>query len=268
MKFAVIGHPIKHSLSPLMHQANFNRLNRSDSYIALNIPPEHFMHVRDIMETQAIDGFNVTLPHKTAIMEYLDEIDEEAKMMGAVNTVQIKDGKWIGYNTDGQGFVDSLYQNFNLHSVAGKNILIIGAGGASRALSFKLMKAGATVIVANRTLERVTDWPFQVTSVGLNEISNILQNIDICINTTPVGMEGYTIQKLHELQELNSETMVCDIIYTPKLTPLLIDARNAGCEVMNGLDMFVNQGALSFEIWTGQQADRLAMKTAVINELN
>lgn len=267
MNFAVIGHPIEHSLSPLMHQANFNAQGLDDSYIALNIPPAHFVHLKDIAAEKELDGFNVTLPHKTAVMNFLDEIDDEAMMMGAVNTVKIEGGRWKGYNTDGRGFMESLYHHFHLATVENQNILILGAGGASRALAYQLIKAGAFVTIANRTVERVQDWPFQVKAVRLEEVSGLLSQTDIFINTTPIGMEGYAVQQLSDLAELNSRTLVADIIYNPKETPLLLDAKKAGCQVMNGLDMFINQGAISYEIWTGRPADRSVMKEAVVKAL-
>lgn len=127
MKFAVIGHPIDHSLSPLMHHANFKSLNLDYDYEALNIPPTHFEHIRDIISEKELDGFNVTIPHKERIINYLDGMSDEARAIGAVNTVKVENGKWMGYNTDGTGFVKGLQVKYG--DLTGAHILILGAKG-------------------------------------------------------------------------------------------------------------------------------------------
>lgn len=257
MNFAVIGHPIGHSLSPVMHHANFKALGRDDEYSALSIDPKHFHHIKDIIAEKALDGFNVTIPFKIEIMKYCDEIDVAAQMIGAVNTVRIQDGKWIGYNTDGIGYLlsidDVLKENMN--------ILILGAGGASRAISYTL-KAKHQVTVVNRTLERMKDWPFQVKCVTYKQLDD-LSVYDLVINTTPVGMTGFDESQLIHCQALNKACVVSDIIYTPEKTAFLKEAALQDLNIINGLGMFVMQGAKSFEIWTGQAANIDAMTHAV-----
>ncbi|UBH12343.1 shikimate dehydrogenase [Macrococcus armenti] len=260
MKFAVIGHPIKHSLSPLMHHANFKALQTDDEYAALHIDPKHFHHLRDIIQDQAIDGFNITIPYKVDMLQVVDVVDTEAQMIGAINTVHIKDGVWYGYNTDGAGFKASI-ENY----IGGKNIVVLGAGGASRAICYTLFKDNK-VTVLNRNTNRVADWPFQIEAYTY-DMSDAIKQADIVINTTPVGMDGFMTDDLIDISQLKPSAVVCDIIYTPDRTPILQSAAQRGLSIINGLDMFVNQGALSYEIWTEKKADKTAMKQAVINYL-
>lgn len=258
MKFAVIGHPIKHSLSPLMHHANFKALQLDYDYEALHIDPKHFHHLRDIIHEKHIDGFNVTIPYKVDMLNVVDVIDKEAQMIGAINTVHIKEGIWYGYNTDGAGFEASISAY-----IGDKNIIVLGAGGASRAIYYKLAQKNH-VTVLNRNLERIRSWPFKVEVNTYDHVHDaIIQQADIVINTTPVGMKGFDHEALIDVSQLKHSAVVCDIIYTPEKTPILLAAEEQGLTTINGLDMFINQGALSFEIWTGKKAHRTTMKKAV-----
>lgn len=261
MNFAVIGHPISHSLSPVMHHANFKSLGLDYSYIALDIHPNHFHHIRDIMAEREIDGFNVTIPFKTAIIDYLDEVDDLALKMGAVNTVKIVDGKWTGYNTDATGFIESLPPKEYSH------VLLIGAGGASRAIAQGFAAKGADVTVANRSPERLADWPFEVHKITLDDIERFADRADLLIDTTPVGMTGFEDEVLYDFKSVHPDAVVADIIYTPSMTPFLKLADRLELTTVNGLGMFINQGAQSFEIWTGLEADRTAMTECVKNYL-
>ncbi|TDM15596.1 shikimate dehydrogenase [Macrococcus bovicus] len=261
MNFAVIGHPISHSLSPVMHHANFRSLGLDYSYLALDIHPNHFHHIRDIMTAKEMDGFNVTIPFKTAIMDYLDEVDADALKMGAVNTVKITGDKWTGYNTDASGFIESL----PLHDY--RHVLLIGAGGASRAIAQGFAARGAEVTVANRSPERLDDWPFDVNKITLQDIERYADRTDLLVNTTPVGMTGFKDEVLYDFSSVHPDAVVADIIYTPSKTPFLALADSLGLTTINGLGMFVNQGAQSFKIWTGLEADRAAMTECVKNHL-
>lgn len=266
MKFAVIGHPIKHSLSPLMHHANFKKLNLDYQYEAINIPESHFQHIREIISERELDGFNVTIPHKARIIPYLDDISDEAKEMGAVNTVKIKNGKWIGYNTDGIGFVKGLESYYG--SLKDAKILILGAGGASKGITYQLkQKTTQPIFVANRTMSRFETWTFNINAVPLSEVTNIADQFDIIINTTPLGMYDSN-DSILTFERLKKRALVCDIIYTPLETPFLANARHHGYDTYNGLDMFVYQGAESFNIWTTMDANINAMRTSVLNKLN
>ncbi|UXR77356.1 MULTISPECIES: shikimate dehydrogenase [unclassified Staphylococcus] len=265
MKFAVIGHPIEHSLSPIMHHANFEALNLDHGYQALNIPPAHFKHIRDIVAEYELDGFNVTIPHKERIIPYLDELTDEAKAIGAVNTVRIDGEHWVGHNTDGVGYVKGLVDYYGELSDA--KILIIGAGGASKGIAYSLsQRTKHPIAVANRTLSRFEDWQFEVTAYPLSEVDHIAYQYDIIINTTPVGMHTSTEQVV-TLQQLKDDVLVCDIIYTPAETAFLKTAKMQGYNIYNGLDMFIYQGAESFKFWTGMQADVHVMRNRVKEKL-
>lgn len=257
MDFAVIGHPIRHSLSPVMHHANFKALGRNDEYSALDVDPKHFHHIKDIIAQKGLDGFNVTIPFKVEIMAYCDVIDDAAQMIGAVNTVIIRNGKWIGYNTDGLGYLSSIKHILKENM----NILILGAGGASRAISYTMMQSHR-VTVANRTLKRIETWPFKVNGVTYDTL-NDLSIYDLVINTTPVGMTGFNEVPLIRCQDLKPSCVVSDIIYTPDKTAFLKEAALYDLKTINGLGMFVMQGAKSFELWTGLKADSHAMTNAV-----
>ena len=266
MKFAVIGHPIGHSLSPIMHLNNFEALERDDEYIALDIDPKHMQHIRDIIKEKELDGFNITIPHKETIIPYLDEISTNAEHIGAVNTVNIDGDKWTGYNTDGIGFVKGLLDNYG--SIAGKNILVLGAGGASKGIVAEMMKyTERKISVANRSLERFENWNLDINQYQLDKIKPILNEFDIIINTTPVGMNESSDELIIPIEEIHANALVCDIIYIPDKTPLLRACESRGLTIYNGLDMFIYQGAESFKIWTGETADIKAMKNKVIEEL-
>lgn len=265
MKFAVIGHPIDHSLSPIMHDANFKSLKRDDTYEALNIPPKHFHLIKEIINEKELDGFNITIPHKESIIPYLDEIDDHAQKIGAINTVKIENGRWLGYNTDGVGYVKGLQAVYpNLEDA---KILLIGAGGASKGLAAALNEiVKAPLTVANRTMRRFETWDLAVEQFTLSEAEQALNQFDIVINTTPAGM-NQNKDVVIALDNLAPHTLVSDIVYVPAKTPILALAEAKGNPIYNGLDMFVNQGAESFKIWTGQDADTDTMKNAVIEQL-
>ncbi|MEJ7540612.1 shikimate dehydrogenase [Staphylococcus intermedius] len=266
MKFAVIGHPIDHSLSPHMHHANFKSLNLDYGYEALNIPPAHFEHIRDIISDKALDGFNVTIPHKERIIEYLDEMSDEARAIGAVNTVKIENGKWIGYNTDGTGFVKGLQAKYG--DLTDAHILILGAGGASKGIAYALSQVtDKPISVANRSMSRFKDWQLDIQSYSLQDVASIAHQFDIIINTTPVGMHQ-SQESVMSFEQLKPDVLVCDIIYIPFQTAFLKEAAEKECATYNGLDMFIYQGAESFKIWTGLDSDIMTMRNAVIKKLN
>ncbi|WP_114603235.1 shikimate dehydrogenase [Staphylococcus sp. EZ-P03] len=265
MKFAVIGHPIDHSLSPIMHNANFKALGRDDTYEALNIPPKHFHLIKEIISEKQLDGFNITIPHKESIIPYLDEIDTHASKIGAINTVKIQDGKWTGYNTDGIGYVKGLKRVYP--DLEHAKILLLGAGGASKGLAAALSEiANKPLTVANRTMKRFDTWDLEVEQYTLKEAEANLEQFDIVINTTPAGM-NHNQDVVISLDQLAPDTLVSDIVYIPEKTPILALAEAKGNSIYNGLDMFVNQGAESFKIWSGAEADIEVMKSTVIEQL-
>ena len=241
-----------------MHQANFQALHIEATYEAKEV--EHLAEAISMLKQY--DGFNVTLPHKQSIISYLDEIDELAKQIGAVNTIKRVGEKWVGYNTDADGFYQSFLE-FNVPKQA--KILIVGAGGAARAVFYALQAHHyETIIVANRTLSRASTLTTRV--LTLQEAGEQLENMDVVINTTSVGLAKDECPL--DVTTLSAHTIVMDLIYKPTETRLLQEARQRGCPVKNGLEMLLFQGAIAFEYWFSKTADKLEMKRILEEELD
>ncbi|HDX9571433.1 TPA: shikimate dehydrogenase [Bacillus mobilis] len=271
--YGVIGNPIGHSLSPVMHNDAFEHLNMDAHYHAFLVKEEVLGEAVRGLKALGISGFNVTTPHKVAIMDYLDKIDPLAKQIGAVNTVVHKDGKLIGYNTDGIGFVRAL-QSISSEPLQEKRILLLGAGGASRAIYFSLADVGVKEIdVANRTVDKAKEFIASCTAtvhsvaLSLEKATEEQGNYDIIIQTTTIGMHPRVEHTPLQISSLKKGTIVSDIIYNPFETKILCEAKEQGAVVQNGIDMFVYQGALAFEMWTGCVPNIDRMKQLVIRKL-
>lgn len=270
--FAVIGNPISHSMSPSMHNDLFAFYGLDACYHGLRVE-EHFLEdaVKGLRAI-GISGFNVTVPHKITIMPFLDSIDPLARAIGAVNTVVNENGQLVGYNTDGNGFVKGLVSLVPM--ISNKKVLIIGAGGAARALYFSMAHKGVQAIdLANRTVDKAkhlrNECPFTVSTnvFSLQEAEAHLAQYDLIIQTTSIGMSPEIENEPLSLQNISENTIVSDIIYNPLETKFLQTARKKGATIQNGLDMFVHQGALAFEKWTGIQPDIERMKQKVMQQL-
>lgn len=266
-KIGIVGWPLDHSLSPLMQNAAFESLHLDYVYVPLPVQPEYLAQAVAGLKALGFTGANVTIPHKVAIIPYLDEIDDSAQLIGAVNTVVIKEGKCIGYNTDSQGFIQSLAtQNV---SIAGKTAVIIGAGGASKAVFCGLIQHGIRhITVGARNIIKVQEFIKQFHTFknidgcdwSDNNFCNRIKDCDILINCTPIGMSVDKQENLPILcDRVNARTIVCDLIYNPPMTPFLKSAQKHGNKIINGTGMLVEQGALSFELWTGKLGPRKIM---------
>ncbi|MEY8347870.1 MULTISPECIES: shikimate dehydrogenase [Bacillus cereus group] len=271
--YGVIGNPIGHSLSPLMHNDAFENCSIDAHYHAFLVEEMALGEAVKGLKALGVSGFNVTTPHKVSIMKYLDEIDPLAKQIGAVNTVVQRDEKLIGYNTDGIGYVRSL-QSISKDPLDQKRILLLGAGGACRAIYFSLADAGVKEIdIANRTVEKanqlIAGCQGKITShaLSLEQATEKQKNYDIIIHTTTIGMYPHVQSTPLQIQSLKQGTIVSDIIYNPFETKLLQDAKAQGAIVQNGIDMFVYQGALAFEMWTGRMPNIERMKQLVMRKL-
>jgi len=270
--FAVLGDPIGHSMSPMMHNDLFSYYDIDAHYLPFRIKAENLEDAVKGLKAIGVAGFNVTVPHKSKIIPLLDEIDELALQIGAVNTVVNEDGRLKGYNTDGQGFLTGL--QFYVPSITGQKVLIIGAGGAAKAIYFTIAKNNpAKVDIANRTVDKaiklVEECPFSASSkaISLPDANRDLGLYDLIIQTTMIGMAPKISESPITLINLKKQAMVCDIIYNPLETQLLLEAKQMGARVQNGLDMFVYQGALAFERWTGIFPDVERMKKNVLGQL-
>ncbi|KHF41933.1 shikimate dehydrogenase [Halalkalibacter okhensis] len=272
--FGLLGHPVGHSMSPNIHNDAFAQIGMKATYHAFDVQPEFVKEAVSGIRALQIVGCNVTVPHKIAVMDYLDEIDEEARIIGAVNTIVNQNGKLIGYNTDGRGFVQSLFEELK-EEIKEKRFLLIGAGGAARGVATALMLHGiGHLSVTNRTIEKVEPIVHLAKSLNTSSLAldraqaeKALKEYDVIINTTSVGMSPNIEEIPIDLSQLKQEAVVSDLIYNPLETKLLQVAKNQGAKTINGIGMFVNQAALSFEHWTGLTPDRYRMRKIVLEQL-
>ncbi|PID00486.1 shikimate dehydrogenase [Sporosarcina sp. P29] len=259
--YAVIGDPIAQSMSPVMHDQWFKDNALDSTYIPIHATAGSLQETIRSLRSLGCSGFNVTVPHKQAILPFLDEVDESATVMDAVNTVyQTDDGKLIGANTDGAGFVKSL-EEFS-DSVKG-SVLLIGAGGAARGIAFALQSAGyGPLYFTNRTASRAAELAADMNgghALSIEDAEDRLGEFGLVVQTTSVGMnfaqEGIPLDP----KNVANGAVVADIIYNPLETEFLKQAKQAGAKTMNGVGMFVHQGALAFEKWTGVYPDTKKM---------
>jgi len=257
--FAVLGDPISHSLSPVMHNQAFAEIGYNGIYLAFRV--QNIGAAVSGIRALDIKGASITIPHKVSIMTFLDQIDDTAKKIGAVNTLINRQGVLVGYNSDCIGATKALSDKTTIKD---KDVVIIGAGGAARAIGFGIISEGGRVTVLNRStvkgeeLARDLGADFQ----PLSNLKNI--NCQILINTTPVGMTPHTDAIPVNGKDIKRSMVVMDIVYNPLKTRLLKEAENIGCKTIDGLAMFVYQGAFQFELWTGAKAPIEVMKKAVM----
>jgi shikimate dehydrogenase len=271
----VIGDPIEHTLSPIIHNAAFNSLNLDIVFLAFKVNFQEVGSALAGMRALNFVGLNVTMPHKKAVISYLDGIDPDAKFLDSINTINKKDSKLIGFNTDGIGALKALRENgVNPQE---KRVLLLGAGGAATAIAYTLAKESNELVILNRTpaqaeklaniLKITGNKKVIAGSLSPNTIQQSLKNSDILVNATSVGMEPNTHQSLVLPEWLKPDLVVMDIIYKPIETKLAKYAKAAGAKVVSGVEMLIYQGATSFEIWTGCKAPIAVMKKAAFNYL-
>ncbi|MBN3556222.1 shikimate dehydrogenase [Fictibacillus nanhaiensis] len=272
IKAVVIGDPIDHSLSPVMHTAAFNQTGISGTYEKKRVSSDQLEEFVTFLKDSNYAGINITIPHKVAILPLLDEIDDEAKEIGAVNTVVNKDGRLIGYNTDGKGFLLGLKEKIN-KPLSELNVLLIGAGGAARAIAYALSKETPKYMaIANRSEERLYSLlkdlnDERIEGLSLQKAEGELARFDVLINTTNAGMHPNTDSIPLKLNLLKKDAVVSDIVYNPLTTRWLKDAKGKGATTDNGVSMLVMQGAMAFEKWTGTFPDTNNMKQVVMEQL-
>ncbi|WP_146548225.1 MULTISPECIES: shikimate dehydrogenase [Rummeliibacillus] len=253
--YAVIGDPIEHSMSPLMHNAWMAEESRDASYIPIHVQPENLEQAVASLKLLGCSGWNITIPHKEKIIPYLDELDESARKMGAVNTVvRQPNGTYKGYNTDGLGFVRSLEDEIG-DSHRDEQVLIIGAGGAARGIAFALVATGYRhITIANRTVSKAQaicdELDITAKAISLTEAAEQLSGFEILVQTTSAGLNHSAFALPIAMDRLSSTAIVADIVYNPLMTPFLIEAKKKGATVITGLGMFIHQGALAYSYWT------------------
>lgn len=260
--YGVMGDPVSHSLSPAMHNAAFEKIGYNGVYLAFP--------VKDVSSAVAgiralnVKGVSVTIPHKIAVMDYLDEIDEQALKIGALNTIVNKDGHLYGYNSDCLGAMNALLDKTE---IKGKDVVIAGAGGAARAIAFGIIAEGGRLTILNQIKEEgeALAADLGVNYHPLDEYKN--HESDIFINATPLGMTPNTDAMPVATDYLNKRMTVMDIVYNPLKTKLLKEAEAKGCTIVDGVSMFVYQGISQFESWTGEKAPAELMRKVVLDSL-
>lgn len=267
--FGVLGDPVSHSLSPVMHNAAFKALGMDCEYHAFRVSKDVLHDAIRGAYALGFGGLNLTIPLKEKALEIVKPT-ELANQIGAINTIDFKNGI-VGYNTDGIGAKMALMDGGI--EVRGKNVLLLGAGGAARAIAFQLAADGASVTIANRTEERAVALAKEVCRVGkargagLDELKNLIQKSDILINSTAVGMSPKISETIVTGDMMHSSLAVFDIVYNPVNTLLLQEARKAGAKTIDGVMMLVYQGAEAFRIWTGRTPPVDVMERAVRGKL-
>lgn len=255
--YCIFGNPVRHSLSPLIHNTAFRELSINALYCAFE--PAGIKEAIDSMKSLNILGASVTIPFKVDVLSYVDEIDDLANNIGSINTLVNNNG-WIkGYNTDGNGAVSALLKRYK--DLQGKTVLVLGNGGSARAIAYSAQMYGAALIIAGRNINKINSLSSDLQkngiskSVLLNDLNkSIMQDVDIIINTTPIGMSPYADAQPIDPELLLKHHSVFDIVYSPMKTRLLESADHKGCSLIGGIEMLVNQALLQFKIWTGKDA--------------
>jgi len=274
----VIGDPIEHTMSPVMQNAAFREAELDYIYTAFRVPAQGLKAAIDGMRALSIRGLNITIPHKVAVMPLLDKLDPLAERIGAVNTILNEEGTLTGYNTDAIGFRRAMVDKGT--DPAGKNVLVIGAGGAARAIAFALAEDRASITILNRQEEfewaegiatRISDsYEVPVFAAVLNRqnLERFVPLSDIIVNATSLGMTPNSRATPVPADLICSGQLVFDIVYNPYETRLLREAKANGAKTLDGLEMLVWQGALAFQLWTGQSAPVDVMRQAAIKVLS
>lgn len=272
--YGIFGYPVKHTFSPGMHNAAFKRLGIDACYVPFAVRPEGLGDAVRAVRVLGLRGLNITVPHKEKVIPLLDELSEEARLIGAVNTVEMKDGRLIGHNTDGRGFLRALKEDARF-SPKGKRFLFIGSGGAARAVGFSLALAGAARIQFRDIDRQKADalagdirdkTRAEATSLSEEALAASAREADCIINATPLGLKRSDPLPLPK-DYLLKRHLVCDLVYNPPETPLLKAAKASGAKRLPGLGMLLYQGVIAFEIWTARKAPVRIMKTALTGQI-
>lgn len=273
--YGVLGDPVRHSLSPQMHNAVYEHQKINAVYLAFPVPPDRLGEfINGAKTTDTVGGINLTIPHKYEVPRYLDEIDPRAEVLQAVNTVRFDQGKTVGYNTDGTGYVTSLEREYPDFRWPGANVVMAGAGGAARAIGAAVTERGAGLTVMNRTAAKAKQLANQLSSVygqavhtAAMDDRETLAAADLFINTTSVGLEAPDACPITVDFFSRAGIIVSDIVYRPLRTCLLRRAAAAGMRTLAGWGMLVYQGAEAHEIWFGRSGDAELMSRILLTEL-
>ncbi|WP_028842009.1 shikimate dehydrogenase [Thermodesulfovibrio yellowstonii] len=255
----IFGDPIEHTLSPLIHNEAFSYLGLDYCYVAFNVKKDKLKEATEAIRALNIRGVNITVPHKETVIQYIDEVSDEAKNIGAVNTILNNEGILKGFNTDVNGFILSLKDEGI--SIKNKNFLILGAGGAAKAIVYGILKEGGKVYIYNRTPSKALAIKEKFKKFGFIEIvemdKSVTEKIDVIVNATSLGLKKDDPMPLNP-ELIKPEHVYCDIVYPE--TPLMREAEQIGCKVVGGIGMLLWQAAFAFKIWTEVEAPIEIMK--------
>jgi len=269
----IIGDPVAHSLSPLMHNAAYQAMDLDMCYVPFRVDSADLSAAVDGMKAMNLTGLNVTIPHKINVASLVDRLDSAAARLGAVNTIVNKGGSLVGYNTDGAGFIRAIEEKAVLDYGA-LSVLIFGAGGAARAIGLALADKGVKAVnIVNRSRDRGVDFrdmllgEFPGLPVTVRELNDdyddLVSTSKLVVNATSVGMEGRLKGISFTVDRISKDHMVCDVVYTTGETPLLIAAGEHGATTLGGLGMLLHQGAEAIRLWSGQEPPLQVMRLAI-----
>ncbi|NTW59336.1 MAG: shikimate dehydrogenase [Nitrospirae bacterium] len=272
--FGIFGHPVEHSFSPGMHNAAFAAIGLDGCYVPFAVHPDDLGNAVKAIVPLGFCGLNITIPHKEKVIPLLDDLTDDARLIGAVNTIEVRDKKLIGHNTDGKGFLRSLREETGFRP-KGKTFLMVGSGGAARAVCFELALAGAGDILLHdidrdkagklgHDIRSAT--ATRVTVADASSLRTLAPDADCLINATPLGLKKSDPLPLSR-ELMRKGQLVCDLVYNPPDTRLLRTARSRGAKTLRGIGMLLYQGVIAFEIWTGKKAPASVMRKALARQM-
>ena len=272
--YGIFGHPVEHTFSPGMHNAAFRKIGMNACYVPFAVAPEDLEKAVRAIIPLGLRGLNVTVPHKEKVVPLLDALTEDAEAIGAVNTIEIRDGRLIGHNTDGRGFIKSLVDDASVRP-RGRTFALVGAGGAARAVACSLVLAGARMVFLHdvngkkaaalaRDLSK-TVGP-KARALGAEDFAEQAPHVDCLINATPLGLRPEDPLPIPR-RMITKGQLVCDLVYNPQNTKLLQAARSRGARTLGGIGMLLYQGVIAFEVWTGRRAPVPVMRLALASQM-
>ncbi len=273
--YGLIGYPAKHSISPQIHNSAFKILNINAVYLTFEVKKEFLKKALDGVRALGIKGLNVTIPHKVNVIKYIDELSREAALIGAVNTILNDDEKLIGFNTDYTGILKT-FEVYNVNLI-GKKIVLLGAGGAAKAIAFAIAEKSSSLTILNRTKRKALNLAGELNkklkvnvsanSLTSESLKNSLKDADILVNATSVGMAPNINQTLVTKEFLRKDMIVLDVVYNPLETKLLKEAKEAEAKCINGVEMLIQQAAEAFKIWFKIEPPINEMRTIALKSL-
>jgi shikimate dehydrogenase len=274
----IIGNPLEHSVSPQMHNAVYEKMGLDYCYVPIQVKPDSLSDALEGLRNIGFIGVNVTVPYKEAVIAHLDEVTKIARLIGAVNVILNQEGHLVGYNTDGPGFIDSLQEDASFN-VKGKNVVVLGAGGAAKAITMMLAKNKVkTMVIADVIYEKAEKLCEYINShcdiapyaapVKSQELKTFIEKCDLLVNSTPIGTYPRADRcPIDDSWKVNEKAVVYDLVYNPMETKLLKWAKASGAKAVSGIGMLVRQGALAFSLFTEEEASEKVMKEAALSAL-